>query len=151
MKKLPPHFGHATEFAILKSAIQKFILVAACVLIVTSAQATLWMSDGFGYTAGGNLAASGNSPWTSSSGQIQVAAGSLTLTTPSGFADVSGNNKVNTLGTGGGSSYAPFNGGTAITSGSVYYSFLMQVTTLPGSSAVYVTGLLDGTSPRRQF
>jgi pectate lyase len=91
---------------------------------------------------GSNLGSA--APWTSSSSQIKVASGNLTNSallslTPAG-------NMANIAGTGGGSSYRTFSS-SAVSSGAVYYSFLVQCTSLPSSGDKYLTGFLpSGTS-----
>ena len=91
---------------------------------------------------GSNLGSA--APWSPSSAQVKVASGNLTNSGLLALAPAG--NIANILGTGGGSSYRTFNS-SAVSSGAVYYSFLVQCTTLPSSSTVYLTGFLpSGTS-----
>jgi pectate lyase len=91
--------------------------------------------------AGSNLGST--APWGNSAGQIKVAAGNLAFTGLQSPTNTG--NLANLLGTSGGSSYRTF-AGSAISAGSIYYSFLIQCAGAPGSGG-YLTGLLPGTSP----
>jgi hypothetical protein len=107
--------------------------IALC--LFQSAQATLFYTEGFNYTPG-NL--SGNDSWLGGSGQLQVGSANLTY---SGLADAAnpGNDLLVNQGAAG-SMTVNFNG-SAITSGSIYYSFLAEATTLPTANS-YLTDLL---------
>ena len=113
-------------------------------LAVFPSRAALFMEDAItNATTGSNLGSA--APWSNSSSQVKVAAGSLTF---SGLqSPTNTGNLANILGTAGGSSYRAFTS-SPITTGSVYYSFLIQSAGAPGSSG-YLTGLLPGgsTSP----
>ena len=115
------------------------------VMAVFSSNAALFMEDAITNAApGSNLGST--APWGNSSGQIKVAAGSLTFTGLQSPTNTG--NLANILGTAGGSSYRAFTG-TAATNGAVYYSFLIQSSGAPGAANSYLTGLLPSgtTSP----
>jgi hypothetical protein len=118
------------------------IAVGASALIIQNAHATLLFEDGFNYPTGG---LAGNGAWTGASGNIQV--GSTSLTYP-GLADVAipGNDVTVISGVSAGTTKANFTG-TAITSGSIYYSFIAVCTALPTANN-YLTSLVPtGGSP----
>jgi hypothetical protein len=111
---------------------RSLIALGAACLLLPSAQATLLNSDGFNYTPGGNLYPNGN--WNGADGvntsEITVGNGSLSypgLATLSGNeASVAGNQNI-------------VGANTAITfasqsSGTVYVSFLLDVTSLAGGT-----------------
>ncbi|MGA2180387.1 MAG: PEP-CTERM sorting domain-containing protein [Verrucomicrobiota bacterium] len=105
------------------------IAVGACALVIQNAHATPLFSDGFGYNSGSNLGGSvnpGNSvAWgTGNASNLQIGSGNLTY---SGLNDLGGNDLVVTSGT----STSDINTYSAVTSGSIYISFLIQCTTLP--------------------
>jgi hypothetical protein len=113
--------------------------IALC--LFQSAQATLFYTEGFNYTSG---PLGGNDSWIGASGQLQVGSANLTY---SGLADAAnpGNDLLVNQGAAG-SMTVNFNG-SAITSGSIYYSFLAEATTLPTANS-YLTDLLPtGGSP----
>jgi pectate lyase len=123
----------------------RLILLAAGLLLIPSANAALYMEDGITNAGNGSNLGSA-SPWGSSSSQVTVTAGNLSA---SGLLSVSpAGNLAAIAGTGGGSSYRSFNA-SAISSGTVYYSFLMKCTAVPSTSTVFLTGLLPNgtTSP----
>ena len=119
--------------------------VALSLLVFQSAQAAPWMEDAITNAAvGSNLGSA--APWGSSSSQIKVASGNLTNSAL--LALYPAGNMASIAGTGGGSSYRAFTS-SAVASGAVYYSFLVQCTSLPTSGDKYLTGLLPSgtTSP----
>ena len=119
--------------------------VALSLLVFQSAQAAPYMEDAItNAVVGSNLGSA--APWGASSSQVEVANGNLTNSallalTPAG-------NMASIAGSGGGSSYRAFTS-SAVASGAVYYSFLVQCTSLPTSGNKYLTGLLPNgtTSP----
>ena len=123
---------------------RQFSFVALVLLTLPSAQAAPWMEDAITNAAVGSNIGSA-APWGNSSSQVKVASGSLSYT---GLADLSlAGNAASIAGTGGGSSYRPFNS-SAVSGGVVYYSFLVRCTSLPTGGG-YLTGLLPSgtTSP----
>ncbi len=118
--------------------------VSAICLTFQSAHATLLFSEAFNYTAGSTLVTPGNiNPGTGqewSGGNSVLTIGSGDLTYP-GLVDQGGNEL----------SIANATAGTSIqqyanqTSGQVYYSFLLDVTTADGAND-YITSLNPGTS-----
>src|SRR3954464_15735105 len=111
----------------------RFIFLALSLGFIPSADATLYMEDGITNAAvGGNPGSA--TPWGGSSSQVKIASGNLTNSTLLPVA-VPGN-LVNIVGTGGGSSFRPFNT-SLIASGAVYYSFLVQCPTIPTASTVF--------------
>ena len=123
----------------------RLIFLATGLSQLPSAGAALYMEDGITNAAvGSNLGSA--SPWASSSSQITVASGNLSVSnllsvSPSG-------NLAFIAGTGGGSSYRPFNV-SSVSGGTVYYSFLVKCTAIPTASTVFLTGFLPNgtTSP----
>lgn len=84
-------------------------------------------------------------PWGNSASQVKVASGNLTNSALK-LPETAGN-LASIAGTSGGSSYRPFDT-SSVSSGNVYYSFLLQCTALSTGSG-YLTGLLPSgiTSP----
>ncbi|MGB7746138.1 MAG: PEP-CTERM sorting domain-containing protein [Verrucomicrobiia bacterium] len=119
------------------------VAVGVGCLLFQSAYATLLFSDGFNYTAGSNLGGnvnpgSGDTWGTGGATNIQVGTGNLTY---SGLNDLGGNDLQMVWGT----ASSDTNGFANITSGTIYYSFLLDVTTAP-SGNLYLTSLNPGTS-----
>jgi hypothetical protein len=110
-------------------------------LALQSANATLLYEEGFNYPSG---ALSGNDSWLGGASGLTV--GNANLTYP-GLADAAnpGNDLVDTQGTAG-SMTVNFTG-SAITSGSVYYSFLAEATALPTANNFLSSLLPTGGSP----
>jgi hypothetical protein len=98
--------------------------------------AALLFQEGFNYPSG---ALSGNGAWIGGASGLTV--GNVNLTYP-GLSDVAipGNDLVDTSGGTAGSMTVPF-ASTPVTSGSVYYSFLAEATTLPTANN-YLTAIL---------
>src|ERR1017187_7187020 len=115
----------------------KVAVGVSVLMAVFSSRAALLLEDAITNAApGSNLGSA--APWGNSSSQVKVATGNLAFTglqspTNTGYL-------ANILGTAGGSSYRAFTG-SPISTGNVYYSFLMQSVGAPGSSG-YLTGLL---------
>jgi hypothetical protein len=132
-----------------RSVFGKLFIVAAACAAVQRADATLLFEDGFNYSAGAFGPAdtspaglSGNA-WTGGSSHITVVSGGLTYT---GLQDLGGNSISDAWGTSAGSVVNTYTGQT---SGSIYYSFLLDATALPtitASSAQFLTSLNPGTS-----
>ncbi len=101
-------------------------------LLLQNANASLWFADGITGTVGSKLG--DTAPYSSGSSQIIIANGNLTYTN---LADLGGH-EFTIAGTSASSTYCQFNS-SAITSGSVYYSFLLECTTQPGATASYLT------------
>jgi hypothetical protein len=125
----------------------KLLAVAATCLAIQSTQATLLFQDGFNYPAG-NLNATTVSPaglsgnaWSSGSSHITVGTGNLTY---SGLLDLGGNEVSNTWGIAAGSVYNTYANQSGV-GNSVYYSFLIDCTTLPAATN-YITSLNPGTT-----
>ncbi|HSY42657.1 MAG TPA: PEP-CTERM sorting domain-containing protein [Candidatus Acidoferrum sp.] len=109
-----------------------------------SAQAQLLFSEGFNYTAGQGIAGQvnpGNSTaWTGgNSSELQIGNTQLTY---AGLQELAGNDLVYTSSGSGSTSYNTY---SAVTSGSIYYSFLVDCTTLPTANE-YISALDPGTS-----
>lgn len=119
------------------------LVAAGLGLLLPSVHATLLFSEGFDYTSGGNLGGNINPgsgvAWTG--GNSQLAIGSTDLTYP-GLQDLGGNDLVYTSGP---SAVTSVNTYSAVTSGSIYYSFLIDCTTLPTGNN-YLTALNPGTT-----
>jgi hypothetical protein len=126
----------------------KMLLVAgACCLLLQSANATQLFSDGFNYATGG---LSGNGGWTGG-GAANLTVGGANLTYP-GLADLGGNELTLISGGAASTDVASFN--SQVTGGTVYFSFLLQATTLPtGNNEMMdllptgATGLAGSTAP----
>jgi pectate lyase len=120
------------------------VALAFMLLAIFPVRAALLIEDAItNAAAGSNLGSV--APWSNSSSQVKVAGGNLTfagLLSPTNTG-----NLANLLGTAGGSSARSF-AASPVTSGSVYFSFLIQTVGAPGTSG-YLTGLLPGgtTSP----
>ena len=123
------------------------ILGVSC-LLLQSASATLFLSEGFNYTAGSGL--SGNLGWLGG-GSANLASGNLTY---GSLTDLGGNDFQLTAPAASGSTvYTNFINGGA-TSGTIYFSFLLSPTTLPTANNELLdlvpsgaTGLQGATSP----
>ncbi len=131
-------------FVTSRLSLVKFAAVAVTGLALQSAQATLFFADGFNYAVGG-LNASDVSPagtsgnaWSSGSSHITVVSGDLTY---AGLQDLGGNSIQDVWGVSAGSVVNTY---TSQTSGSVYYSFLINCTVAP-SASTYLTSLNPGT------
>jgi hypothetical protein len=98
--------------------------------------------DGFNYTTpgtiGGNVNPGSGYKWGVGNTSMTIANGNLTYT---GLQDLGGNELSLAWGTAG----SVTNGFANVASGTIYYSFLLDVTTLPGGSS-YLTSLNPGTS-----
>jgi hypothetical protein len=131
-------------FTLSRLAYAKLAAVAAGCLALQSARAVVLFNDGFNYALGGLNAsdvspagASGNA-WSSGSSHITVVSGDLTY---SGLQDLGGNSIQDVWGVSAGSVVNTY---TAQTSGSIFYSFLINCTTAP-SASTYLTSLNPGT------
>jgi hypothetical protein len=122
------------------------IAVGACALIIQNAHATPLFSDGFNYTVGDFLGAGSTTPpWnlqsSTAGSQLSISSPNLTY---SGLQDLGGNALTVNSGVLSDRSYAALS--SAVTSGSVYYSFLIECTALPTSNS-YLTALTPSTTP----
>jgi PEP-CTERM motif len=122
----------------------KLAAVAATCLAVQSARATQLFTDGFNYAPGG-LNASDVSPaglsgnaWSAGSSHITVVSGGMSYT---GLQDLGGNSIQDVWGVSAGSVVNTY---ASQTSGSVYYSFLLDCQIAP-SASTYLTALNPGT------
>ena len=124
----------------------KEILFAAAVgagfIFTQNASADVLFSDGFNYTAPGTLGGKVNpgSGYTWGSGNSGMTIANANLTYP-GLQDLGGNE----LSIAWGSSGSITNGYANVTSGQIYYSFLLDVTTYSGGNN-YLTALNPGTT-----
>ncbi|HLX69463.1 MAG TPA: PEP-CTERM sorting domain-containing protein [Verrucomicrobiae bacterium] len=119
------------------------LLAGAVCLLLPSAHASLLFTDGFNYTAGSNLGGNINpgnaTAWTGGNAALQI--GSSGLSYP-GFQGLGGNDLIYTSGSTATTSLNTF---STVTSGSIYYSFLIDATTLPTANN-YITSLNPGTT-----
>lgn len=123
-------------YSIHRLTIPSLFAIAATVMMVHSAQASSLLSEGFNYPAGDALGSSGS--WSGGNSGMTIGSGNLTYP---GLSDLGGNDFSLVWG----SSSSIINTYTPVTSGQVYYSFLLNMTT--GSSGnYYLTALNDGTS-----
>ncbi len=124
-----------TTLKIRMKHLRQIILILAF-LLLQNADATLWFADGITGTVGNNLGAA--PPYSSSSSQIRIAAGNLTYPNLADPSPVG--NEFTIAGTSASSTYRSITG-SVITSGSVYFSFLLQCTNQPGATATYLTAI----------
>jgi len=129
---------------LLPFATSPLIAAGLVSLCCPSARAQLLFSEGFNYTPGTGLAGSvnpGNSTaWTGgSASELQIGSTNLTY---SGLQQAPGNELVYTSSGSGSTSYNTY---SAVTSGSIYYSFLISCTTLPTANE-YISALNPGTT-----
>src|SRR6185437_7822584 len=114
----------------------KVALAAALVFALRDAQAQLFQ-EGFNYNSGDSL--SGSGPWTGGSANLTINSGSLSYSGPPSL----GGNSLSVVSGSGASSVSVANfTSTPITTGSVYYSFLAECTSLPVSGNSYLTSIL---------
>jgi hypothetical protein len=120
--------------------------IGASALLVQNTEASLLFSDGFNYTSGDNLGAGSTTPpWTATATPASNLSIGSTDLTYAGAPDPGGNGLVMTQSaTSGLPVYAALN--SSITSGSVYYSFLIDCTTAP-TTASYLTSLTSSVHP----
>jgi hypothetical protein len=123
--------------------LRALLAVGVPLVILPSARADALFTEGFNYSTG-TLATVGTGTWTGANANLAVTSGGLSY---SGLADTSpsGNQLTVTSGVSAGTSAANFTS-TAISSGTVYYSFLAQCTTLPTGNS-YISSLLASGSP----
>jgi PEP-CTERM motif len=121
-------------------------LIAAGIfsLCSQSAQAQVLFSESFNYSTGGPLSGRvnpGNNTAWNGGNTNELVIGSSQLTYP-GLTEAAGNELVYTSS---GSASSSYNTYTAVTSGSIYYSFLIDCTTLPTANE-YISALNPGTT-----
>ena len=101
------------------------LVTVGTVAVASSTNAQVLLQEGFNYTSGSNLGA--NAPWGGgSSATLQVGSGDLTY---SGLNDLGGNDLVVTSGAA--SSDTNIFSNTTYNAGTLYFSFLIDATTLP--------------------
>ena len=113
--------------------LNRILAIGMTLFCFQNARATLFYTEGFNYPSG---PLSGNDSWLGGASGLTV--GGANLTYPS-LVDAGGNDLVDTQGAAG-SMTVNFTG-TAISSGSVYYSFLAEATAFPTGNN-YLTDLL---------
>ncbi len=122
----------------------KLVAIAATCLAFQSVHAQLLFSEGFNYTPGTGLASKvnpGNSvAWTGgNTSELQIGSSPLAY---AGLQLLPGNDLVYTSSGSGSTSYDTY---SAVTSGSIYYSFLIDCTALPTANN-YIGALNPGTT-----
>jgi len=122
----------------------KLVAIAATCLAFQSVHAQLLFSEGFNYTPGTGLASKvnpGNSvAWTGgNTSELQIGSSPLAY---AGLQLLPGNDLVYTSSGSGSTSYDTY---SAVTSGSIYYSFLIDCTALPTANN-YISALNPGTT-----
>jgi hypothetical protein len=139
----PAHHIYMTIQDSMRSTIGRLLAVAAIFLVVQGVHAQTLFSEAFNYTTGQNLGGRvnpGNSvTWTGGNAVLQIGSADLTY---SGLTDQGGEDLVYTTGA---SASTSVNTYSAVTSGSIYYSFLIDCTTLPTANT-YITSLNPGTT-----
>jgi len=128
----------------VRFAARQIILAGIVAVCCQSARAQLLFSEPFNYTPGSGIAGlvnPGNSnAWTGGSAtELQIGSSQLTY---SGLQESPGNDLVYTSG---GSASTSYNTYSAVTSGSIYYSFLINCTTLPTANQ-YISALNPGVA-----
>jgi len=120
------------------------LTIGAVCFSFQTAQATLLFSEAFNYTTPGNLAPNINPgsgvAWGTGNNAMTIGGGNLTY---SGLPDQGGNEL--SVAWGGGGAGTAINTYASQTSGNIYYSFLLDVTTAPTAQS-YLTSLNPGTS-----
>jgi hypothetical protein len=119
-------------------------LLAVALLLCQRAESTLYLQDAINYPAGTQLG--NDSPWASPNSQITVGSASLVYPNLADFIPAGYSISI-AQGASGSYTYRPLS--TTATGGSVYCSFLVNCTTIPGTSGYYIMGLLPTaiTSP----
>jgi len=122
--------------------LRKLGFAALGLVIGHSLQAAPFLEDAITNAApGSNLGSA--APWGNSSSQIKVAGGNLSR--PDLLALSPAGDMASIAGTGGGSSYRAFSS-SPVSGGLVYYSFLLECTSLPTSGDKYLTGFLPSST-----
>jgi hypothetical protein len=121
------------------SGIRLLFVAGASSLLLQTANATLLFSDGFNYTAGTTL--KGNDGWTL--GSVPLSITNANLTYPN-LVDLGGNALSVTQGVAS-STVANFSG-SAVTAGTVYFSFVLAPTVLPTANTEVAALLSSGSS-----
>lgn len=126
----------------MKCSRRLFIVVGVAIFNLQTAQANSLFSDGFNYATpgalGGNINSGSGFKWGPGNGNLTIGNGNLTYP---GLQDLGGNELSVGWGVSAGTAT---NGFANVTSGSIYYSFLIDCTTAP--SAQYLTALNPGTT-----
>ena len=115
------------------------IIGLAALLLINASAATL-ITDPFNYTTGNALSGDNGNSWTNTSANITVASGNLSY--PS-YAASSGN-MVSVVG--GGSAQDSAIGFSSTNSGTIYYSFLLNVSSLSSGASNYALAELKTTT-----
>jgi hypothetical protein len=124
--KSPSHVLH-------RLSVQLLLVAGATCLLFQSANADpLLVSEGFGYTVGDNLG--NNAPWGAPTANTGLSIGNTNLTYDS-LVDLGGNALVLTSGLA--SATIATNTFTTVTSGSIYYSFLIDCTRAPSGNTYF--------------
>lgn len=117
------------------------VIIGIGCLLSLNTQATSLLQDGFNYTASDNLGyGSTTPPWTataSATANMSIGNGNLSY---SGLNNLGGNDLLLNAGAAAGSpAYSSLS--SQITSGTLYFSFLIECTALPTSANTYLAGL----------
>jgi hypothetical protein len=130
----------------MKRTILSLLSLGTGCLLIQSASASLLFTEAFNYTTPGNLGGNVNpgSGYTWGPGNTYMQVGSGNLTYP-GLVDLGGNDLSVTWGQGSGTAGSITNGFANVTSGTLFYSFLLDMTTLPTANS-YLTSINPGTS-----
>jgi hypothetical protein len=124
------------------------IAVGVTCLLFQNAQAQL-LQEGFGYTVGSYLG--NDSPWQGDvTNRLSITSGNLTYSSGGYQLTDLGSQQLYYNGAGVGAAFARVDTNTfsasGITSGSLYYSFLIECTTLSGGNN-YITSITPGNAP----
>ena len=127
----------------MKRSCSVALAIGAFCFVFQTAHASLLFSEAFNYTAGGTLAPNVNPgssvAWGAGNSAMTIDGGNLTYP---GLTDLGGNDL--SVVWGGGSAGTAINTFANVSSGTIYYSFLLDVTTAPTSQS-YLTSLNPGT------
>ncbi|MGO8836744.1 MAG: PEP-CTERM sorting domain-containing protein [Limisphaerales bacterium] len=121
----------------------RLVAIAATCLAFQSVHAQLIFSEGFNYTPGtelgGNINPGSTVAWTGGNTDLSIGSGTLTY---AGLQGLAGYELVYTSGVAANSTVNTY---SAVTSGSIYYSFLIDCTALPTANN-YIGALNPGTT-----
>ena len=126
----------AQNYSTRTQIITSLFAIVATVLMLQSAQASSLLQEGFNYTAGDALGSSGT--WSGGNSGMTIGNGNLTYP---GLGDLGGNDFSMAWGSAG----SIINSFSAVSSGQIYYSFLLNMTTGSGGNS-YLTALNPGTT-----
>ncbi len=120
---------------------KKQLLLLFIIAIAGMVNAQSLLKESFNYTAG---TLTGNGSWTTAAANITVVAGSLSSSTYQNASGTVGNKVALVNASGTQNSYKVLS--STVTSGDIFVSFLVNVSSMGNATGQCVAGLLDGTS-----